>query len=189
MPVAPTVFTDDEDLDLTGQRRVCDYLIDAGVDGICILANFSEQFSITDAERVQVLDTVLDQVAGRVPVCVTTSHFSARIAAERCCDAVRHGADMVMLMPPFFGKTLSVPDGDVLDYFRRVADIGAPIMIQDAPMSTTPLSVELIGKIAAENENIQYAKIEVPQAAQRSKRYNNSPVYCLGSSTAKKLSL
>lgn len=170
MPVAPTIFTDTEDLDIAGQRRVCDYLIDAGASGICILANFSEQFSITDAERSQLLDTVLDQVSGRVPVCVTASHFSARVAAERCRDAVRRGADMIMLMPPFFGKTLSVADTHVLEYFRRITEsVGVPIMIQDAPISTTPMSVDLIGKIATENENIQYAKIEVPQAAAKIK--------------------
>lgn len=170
MPVAPTIFTDTEDLDIAGQRRVCDYLIDAGASGICILANFSEQFSITDAERSQLLDTVLDQVSGRVPVCVTASHFSARVAAERCRDAVRRGADMIMLMPPFFGKTLSVADTHVLEYFRRITEsVGVPIMIQDAPISTTPMSVDLIGKIATENENIQYAKIEVPRAAAKIK--------------------
>ncbi len=76
LPVAPTPFTDSGDLDLDGQRRVMDCMIDQGVDGICILANYSEQFLLTDAERDTLIDLCLDQVAGRVPVIVTCSHFS-----------------------------------------------------------------------------------------------------------------
>jgi 4-hydroxy-tetrahydrodipicolinate synthase len=70
-PVAPTIFDDRGELDLDGQRRCIDFMIDAGSHGICILANFSEQFVLTDAEREQVMDAVLKRVAGRVPVVVT----------------------------------------------------------------------------------------------------------------------
>ena len=106
---------------------------------ICILANYSEQFSLTDDERERVADHVLDHVAGRVPIIVTTTHFSTRIAAERSRRAQQLGAAMVMLMPPFLGATLSADAGAVADYFGTVADaIDIPIMIQDAPMSGTP---------------------------------------------------
>ena len=50
-PIAPTPFTDAGELDLDGQRRVLDCMIDQGVDGICILANYSEQFLLADGER------------------------------------------------------------------------------------------------------------------------------------------
>ena len=40
-PIAPTPFTDTGDVDLDGMRRVIDCMIDQGVDGICILANYS----------------------------------------------------------------------------------------------------------------------------------------------------
>ena len=83
VPVVPTIFHEDESLDLEGTGRVVDYLVDAEVDGLCLLANYSEQFSLTDEEREQVARSVLDRVAGRVPVIVTTSHYSARVAAER----------------------------------------------------------------------------------------------------------
>ena len=96
IPVAPTVFTEDEALDLGGQRRVVDYLVDGKSDALCILANYSEQFSLTDEERELVVTTTLDQAAGRLPVCVTTSHFSARIAAQRSRRAQEQGAEMVM---------------------------------------------------------------------------------------------
>lgn len=166
MPVAPTVFTEDEELDLAGQRRVCDYLIDAGVSGICILANYSEQFSLTDDERQAVLEATLDQVAGRVAVCVTTSHYSARIAAQRSRQAAERGADMIMLMPPFFGGTMKVAEEALLGYFQTVADrLTIPIMLQDAPMSPTALPVKVIGDLATKIDLITHVKIETPQAA------------------------
>jgi dihydrodipicolinate synthase/N-acetylneuraminate lyase len=168
VPVAPTVFTEDEALDLGGQRRVVDYLVDGKSDAVCILANYSEQFSQTDEERELVVTTTLDQAAGRLPVCVTTSHFSARIAAQRSRRAQEQGAAMVMLMPPFFGATMKVDDDAVMEYFKRVADgLEIDIMIQDAPMSPTALSVPLLARLAREIPQMRYAKIEMPQTADK----------------------
>ena len=105
-PIAPTPFTASGDLDLDGQRRVLDCMIDQGVDGICVLANYSEQFLLTDDERTTLVDLCLSHVAGRVPVIVTCSHFSTRIAAERARTAASAGAAMLMLMPPYHGAGL-----------------------------------------------------------------------------------
>ena len=107
VPVVPTIFHEDETVDLDGTARVVDYLIDGGVDGLCLLANYSEQFSLTDDERDAIARTLLERVAGRLPVIVTTSHYSARVAAARSRAAQDMGAAMVMVMPPFFGATLT----------------------------------------------------------------------------------
>ncbi len=168
VPVVPTVFHDDERLDLDGTARVVDYLLDAGVDGLCLLANYSEQFSLTDAERDAIARMILERVAGQVPVIVTTSHYSARVASERSRAAQDMGAAMVMLMPPFFGATLTVPGPAVIQYFRQVADaIDIPIMAQDAPLSPTPLPVSLLTDLVRQVPQVQYVKIEVPQAADK----------------------
>jgi len=165
-PVAPTIFDDGGKLDLEGQKRAIDFMIDAGSDGICILANFSEQFLLTDGERESVMTTVLDHVAGRVPVIVTTSHFSTEICAERSRRAEAAGAAMVMIMPPFFGATLRVSEAGIYDFFRKVSDaIGIPIMIQDAPMAGTPLSAPFLARMAKEIANVSYFKIEIAGTA------------------------
>ena len=166
IPVAPTTFHDDETLDLDSQDRVLDFLIDAGVDAVCVLANYSEQFSLTDTERDQGTERVLSHLAGRLPVVVTTSHYSARIAADRSRRAQELGADLVMLMPPFFGATMSVEGPAVLDWFRTVADaIDIPIMIQDAPLSSTRLSAAQLAELARDIPNVQYVKVEMPGTA------------------------
>ena len=168
VPVVPTIFHDDQTVDLAGTVRVVDYLIAAGVDGLCLLANYSEQFSLTDAERDQVARALLEHVAGRVPVIVTTSHYSARVAAARSRAAQDMGAAMVMLMPPFFGATLTVPGPAVIEYFKQVAGaIDIPVMVQDAPLSATPLPASLLIDLVRAVPQVRYAKIEVPQAADK----------------------
>lgn len=171
LPVAPTVFHADESLDLSGQLRVIDFLIDAGSAAICILANYSEQFSLNDEERRLLTTTIIEHVAGKVPIIVTTSAYSARIAQERCQEAQRLGADMVMLMAPFFGATVTVAPEQVLEYFTRVAsDLAIDIMIQDAPMSPTALSVELLAEISRTVPQVRHAKIEMPRTADKVRR-------------------
>jgi 2-keto-3-deoxy-L-arabinonate dehydratase len=168
VPVVPTIFHDDQTADLDGTARVVDYLMDAGADGLCLLANYSEQFSLTDAERDEIARLLLERVAGRLPVIVTTSHYSARVAAARSRAARDLGAAMVMLMPPFFGATLTAPGPAVIEYFKQVADaIDIPIMVQDAPLSPTPLPVSLLIDLVTQVPQVRYAKIEVPQAADK----------------------
>jgi 2-keto-3-deoxy-L-arabinonate dehydratase len=165
-PVAPTPFNQAGDLDLDGQRRVMDCMIDQGVDGICILANYSEQFLLSDAERDVLIDVCLSQVAGRVPVMVTCSHFSTRIASERAKRAAAAGANMVMLMPPYHGATLRVDEAAMFEHFASVAHAaGLPIMVQDAPLSGVTLGVPLLARLARELPLVRYFKIEVPFAA------------------------
>jgi 2-keto-3-deoxy-L-arabinonate dehydratase len=167
-PVAPTVFDDAGRLDLDGQKRAIDFMIDAGSNGICILANFSEQFVLTDDERTAVQKTVLDHVAGRVPVIVTTTHFSTHICAERSRAAQDAGAAMVMIMPPYHGATIRVGERGIHEFYSRVSDaIDIPIMIQDAPVAGTPLPAAFLAKLAKEVANVSYFKIETAQAASK----------------------
>ena len=165
-PIAPTPFTERGDLDLDGMRRVLDCMIEQGVDGICILANYSEQFLLTDEERDSLLRLCLLHVAGRVPVIATTSHFSTRIAAERSRKASEAGAAMLMLMPPYHGTGLRADEPGMVAHFARVAEAARiPIMVQDAPLSGVTLSVPFLARLSREVPLVRYFKIEVPQAA------------------------
>src|SRR5262249_16582908 len=139
-PIAPVPFHDNGDLDLDGTRRVLDCMIDQGVDGICILANFSEQF-----------------------LC---SHYSTRIAVERGRIAAQAGAAMLMLMPPYHGALLKADEAGILAQLAAVAEAARiPIMLQDAPLSGVSLPVPFLVRLAHEVPLVQYFKIEVPGTA------------------------
>lgn len=168
LPVAPTPFHADGRLDEEGVRRSLDCMIDQGVDAICILANYSEQFVLSDEERATVMRISLEHVAGRVPVIVTISHFATGIAVARAKAAEALGAAMVMMMPPYHGVGLVPAEQGIIEHFRAVSDaIGIPIMVQDAPLSGVALSVPLLVRMAREIENLSYFKIEVPFAADK----------------------
>jgi dihydrodipicolinate synthase/N-acetylneuraminate lyase len=167
-PVVPTIFNADGTLDLEGQLRCVDFMIDAGSNGLAILANFSEQFALADDERETLTRAILEHVAGRVPVIVTTTHFSSAVCAARSRRAQELGAAMVMVMPPYHGATLRVGEAQVVEFFRTVADgLSIPIMIQDAPVAGTPLPAPLLARMAREIEAVRYFKNEVPQAANK----------------------
>ena len=166
LPVVPTTFTNTGDLDLDSQRRALDCIVDQGVDGACILANFSEQFLLTDDERDTLLTVSLDHIAGRIPIIVTCSHFSTRIAAERARRAEDAGAAMIMMMPPYHGTALKADETGIREHFEQLADaIDIPIMVQDAPLSGVTLSVRLLAELARAIPQLAYFKIETPGTA------------------------
>ena len=167
-PVVPTTFNAQGGLDLESQKRCIDFMIDAGSTGLCILANFSEQFVLGDDERAVLTRTILEHVAGRVPVIVTTTHYSTQICAERSRLAQDLGAAMVMVMPPYHGATLRVGEAGIFEFYARLSDaIDIPVMIQDAPMSGTPLPAPFLARMAKEIEQVRYFKIETAGAASK----------------------
>jgi 2-keto-3-deoxy-L-arabinonate dehydratase len=166
-PVAPTPFHPNGEVDYEGMKRVLDCMIDQGVDGICILANFSEQFLITDAEREALSRLSLEHVAGRVPVIVTISHYATHIVLQRARFSKELGAAMVMMMPPYHGAILKGTPDQTFEQFAQVGEVGIPIMIQDAPLSGVELSVPLLVRMAREIEMVKLFKIECPQAANK----------------------
>ncbi|MCY3674320.1 MAG: dihydrodipicolinate synthase family protein [Rhodobacteraceae bacterium] len=166
-PVVPTVFDDQGNLDLEGQKRTLDFLIDQKVDGACILANYSEQFSLSDDERNLLQKVCINHVAGRMPLIVTISHFSTKIACERAKSALAEGASIVMAMPPYHGALLKGSPNQILDHFKEMGDVGIPIMLQDAPLSGVSLPVPLLAELAKNIEMLQLFKIESTGAAEK----------------------
>jgi len=167
-PVVPTTFDENGELDLASQRRCVDFMIDAGSHGLCILANFSEQFLLSDDERETLTRTMLEHVAGRVPVIVTTTHFATSVCVERSLRAQAQGAAMVMVMPPYHGATLRVGEPQIRAFYGRLSDaLRIPIMIQDAPVAGTPMSAAFLAQVARECERVRYFKIETAGAASK----------------------
>lgn len=167
-PVVPTTFTESGELDLTSQKRCVDFMIDAGSNGLCILANFSEQFLLSDEEREVLSKTILEHVGGRVPVIVTTTHFSTQVCAQRSRRAQDMGAAMVMVMPPYHGATFRMPEEKIYEFYAGLSDaIDIPIMIQDAPASGTVLSAAFLARMAKEIKQVSYFKIETAGAASK----------------------
>lgn len=164
-PVAPTPFSADGVVDYKGMIRVLDCMIDQGVDGICILANFSEQFLISDAEREQLTRVCLEHAGERIPLIVTISHFATDIAVTRAKFAKQLGAEAVMMMAPYHGALLKGTAEQTYEQLARVGDVGIPIMIQDAPLSGVDLPVDFLIRVAKTIDMVKMFKIECAGAA------------------------
>ncbi len=164
----PTTFNEAGELDLPSQMRCVDFMIDAGSTGLCILANFSEQFVLSDGEREVLTAAILKHVKGRVPVIVTTTHFGTKVCAERSRRAQGLGAAMVMVMPPYHGATIRASEEKIYEFYAALSEVVTiPIMVQDAPVSGTALSAAFLARMAKEIANVCYFKIETAGAASK----------------------
>ncbi len=166
-PVAPTPFKDNGELDIEGMKRVLDCMVDQNVDGICILANYSEQFLLSDDEREILTRLCIEHVSGRVPVITTVSHFSTDIALKRAKLVKELGGEMLMMMPPYHGALMRGTSQQTFEQFAKVGEAEVTIMVQDAPLSGVDLPVPLLIKMAKEIETVKCFKIECAQAASK----------------------
>jgi dihydrodipicolinate synthase/N-acetylneuraminate lyase len=160
-----TPFTDTGDIDWDSFDRQVEYCIRAGVHGLVLPAMASEFFSLSDAERFDVVVFAAEKIANRVPVVVGVQALTQPIALQFARHAVDQGADALMAMPPYLRKA---PKSDVEAYYRALAQFDRPVIIQNAPAPVgTPLSpADLAGLLAAETQ-IRYIKEETQPILQR----------------------
>ncbi|MBD0844636.1 4-hydroxy-tetrahydrodipicolinate synthase [Streptomyces sp. TRM68416] len=168
-------FASDGELDEKTLRRLVDRSIDGGVDGVVACGSTGEFAAMSAAERRQVVETVVDQVAGRVPVIAQTGAVSTREAIELSRHAEAAGASILMVVAPYY-EPLTLDE--TLRYLRTVADaVNIPIMLYNLPGATgVNLSPETVGQLAREVENIQYIKdtsADMAQAGQLIHRYGD----------------
>lgn len=164
LPIVPTIFGDDGQLDEAGQRATVDYLIRAGVHGMVVLANASEGYAVTEAERTRVIAWTVQQVAGRVPVAVTCNHPSTIVAGRYASEAQDLGAAAVMFLPPFFGQWTSDLDGILRHCEALSRRITLPLILQDHPISGISMPAPFLVDLARRVERLSYFKIEALRA-------------------------
>lgn len=97
-----TCFTEDGTLDATALRASVRHQIASGAGGLCPLGGTGEPLSMTVEEHRQVIDAVVDEAAGRVPVVVGTLLGSQADIIACGQHARRAGADAIMVIPPYF---------------------------------------------------------------------------------------
>lgn len=163
-----TPFTADEQIDVDTLRHLVDRSIDGGVDGVVACGSTGEFAAMTGAERRLVVETVIDQTAGRVPVIAQTGAVSTAEAIELSRHAQEADASVLMLVTPYY-EPLTLDE--TVRYLHTVAgNVDIPIMLYNLPGATgVNLSPDLVGQLAREIDNVQYIKdtsAEMAQAAQ-----------------------
>lgn len=169
IPVLATPFDERERVDAPSLERLVRWQLDAGADGLAVFGMASEGFALTAADRAEVLRVVTGVVrelhgeAAAVPVIAGIGATSTATAVEQAEHAVRHGADVLMVLPPFMVKP---SPAQLPRFFGDVAAAtAASVMVQDAPGVTgvampVALVVELCGL-----PGVTSVKVEAPPTA------------------------
>jgi dihydrodipicolinate synthase/N-acetylneuraminate lyase len=155
VPILLTPFEEDGSIDTKSLQREIDFDIEAGVHGLGVALG-SEVFKLTEEERGLVARTVVEHVAGRVPVVINSGAPGTDLAVAYSRTAEAAGADTLMVIPPNF---MPVDAGQIADYYRAIdAQVSIPIMMQDIPQA--PIGPALALRIKEECRNVSLIKVE-----------------------------
>ncbi|KUI29304.1 dihydrodipicolinate synthase family protein [Mycobacterium sp. GA-2829] len=152
-----TPFTPDQDLDEAGLRALVDRTIEAGVHGLVPCGSTGEFSTLSRAERERVVEIVIEQSAGRVPVVPQTGATSTREAIEISKHAEKAGAEAIMVVAPYY-EPFSVDE--TKKYYADVAGaVGVPVMAYNLPAATgVNLTPRILGELIDQVPNVKYVK-------------------------------
>ena len=158
--ILATPFREDAALDAAGLPRLVESALATGITGFTILGIAGEAHRLTDEERRRVVESVVKEVRGRVPVAVGVSASGTHLATAFARMAREHGADALMVAPPSGLKNLDL----VAEYFRTVAAATPlPLVLQDEPVTTqVVMPAPFIAQLCADIPKIEAVKLEEP---------------------------
>ncbi|MEW6622635.1 MAG: dihydrodipicolinate synthase family protein [Bacillota bacterium] len=154
-----TPLTENREIDEESTRNLVDYVIDKGVHGILALGSTGEVFALTEAERKRLVEIVVDQTAGRVPVGVGVNDSAADVAVLLTKHAESVGVDYIFTCPPYYHPHRET---GVYNHIKAVADATSlPVMVYDGGAGIE-ISLPLLKKMADAMPNLKYSKLFLP---------------------------
>ncbi|MCS6924111.1 MAG: 4-hydroxy-tetrahydrodipicolinate synthase [Fimbriimonadales bacterium] len=129
-----TPFTRDGAVDEPRLRRLVDWLIEVGVDALLPAGSTGEGATLTYEEHCRVMDIVLEQANGRVPVCPGAGSNATHEAVQLARYAKRAGATAVLTVTPYYNKP--EPDGLLRHYAAIAEQADIPIILYNVPSRT-----------------------------------------------------
>ena len=160
-PIMPTAYTSDGQVDLPSMRRLTEYLVANGAQGMSPNGGDSEARYLAEEERMRALDVVMEANAGRTPVLVGCSAPTTAESARLCAHAQRAGAAAAFVMPPanWTGTLLEprVDDDEMLAHYQAICDgLDLPLMIH----ATRAMDVPFFERLMERVPNVRYIKEE-----------------------------
>ncbi|MFS1512866.1 dihydrodipicolinate synthase family protein [Chengkuizengella sp. SCS-71B] len=141
-----TPFTKNNEVDYSGLRDHCDWLIREGVHGLIPAGSVGEYAALTKEERAKVVETVIETAAGRVSVVVGTGAPSTDQVVYWVQHAKDAGAAGVMALPPI---NYNPSESEIIAHYEAISNVGLPIIAYNNPHDyKTDLTPELLGKLS-----------------------------------------
>lgn len=145
IPAMITLFDENENVDVQRTRDLVEFLLTKNIGGLYLTGSTGEGFLMDHEERKLVVETVIDQVAGRCPVIVHVGDIGTRKTIQLAEHAWKAGADAISSVPPFYWK---FSEDDIYGYYRDVAAATPlPMIIYNVPMAGM-MGAGLIERIA-----------------------------------------
>lgn len=101
---APTPFCENGAVDADAARKLTDYYIDGGINGIFALSSTGEYFAMSQKQRLAMVDATVEAAAGRVPVLAMVSDACLETVVDNIRLVTSHGVDGVVLTAPYYFK-------------------------------------------------------------------------------------
>ena len=147
IPAIVTPFREDETLDLVGLRTLTRFLLESGVHAIMTTGGNGEFCHLLREEKREVIQTVADEVGGRVPVIAGTAACSTQESILLTQDAQGAGADAAIVVAPYY---FGLPEEALYQYFADIAQsVDIPIVVYNNPAYTgNNLTPQLVARLA-----------------------------------------
>jgi 4-hydroxy-tetrahydrodipicolinate synthase len=164
VPIIPTPFTEDEEIDGLGICNLVDFAVESGIEAVCLPAYASEFYKLSDEEKLYVVKVAVGHAAGRIKIVAQSNNPSLRGAVKLAQANVKAGADVVSLAVP---RIFSLPEDSLKEYLgaflQSIPD--TPVLIQDFNPGGASISVNFIEALMNEHPNFKYLKLEEPLCA------------------------
>jgi 4-hydroxy-tetrahydrodipicolinate synthase len=167
-----TPFTADGEVDWAGVEKHIDDVITAGADGIVVTGTTGETSTLTDPEKIRLVEIGKDVASGRAKIITGGGSNETAHAMQLAKQSEKAGADGNMIVTPYYNKPTQA---GVLTHFRMIADAtDLPVILYDIPGRTgIPIAYETILR-AAKHPNILAVKDAKGDMAQASRVLNQT---------------
>lgn len=146
IPAVLTVFDKEENIDEAGMRQLVSHLINKGVNGLYLTGSTGEGFTMTGEERKRIVEIVMDENAGRVPIVVHVGAIGTKISIDLAKHAEEVGADGISSVPPFYWK---FSENQIVKYYEEIAKAcSLPMIVYNVPLVGL-LGMSAIKRLAA----------------------------------------
>jgi 4-hydroxy-tetrahydrodipicolinate synthase len=152
-----TPFTDEGKLDLDRAKELAAWLVDHGNDGLVVAGSTGEGATLSDAEKVDLWQAIVEAVGERATVIANSGTNDTAQSIELTRKAEEAGCDAVLVVAPYYNKP---PQRGLAEHFTHVANATSlPVMLYNIPGRTAVrIEHETIVDVAERVENIVAVK-------------------------------
>ena len=158
IPAMITSFNKDESINKEGIRKTINYLISEKVNGLYITGSTGETFLMSQDEKKQVIEIIVEEVNGRVPVIAHIGSIGTKITTELGQYAEKIGVDALSALPPFY---YGFSNDEIFSYYKDISNTtNLPITIYNISHAHL-MDLDMLKRLAA-IKNVKGVKYTAP---------------------------